>query len=196
MTREIGTAVGGYAYWGPNLARNVAECSGLALRALCDADSTRLEVFAQRHPEARAVSNLDQLLADPEIEAVILATPPQTHHALARQVLEAGRHVLVEKPLATCLSDAHELAHIARQSERLLMPGHTFVYSPAVNAVRELIQSGVVGDVHFITSARMNLGKYHAGGVLCDLAPHDLSILLHWLEEPVVEVAASGSSVL
>src|ERR1700704_4549885 len=95
MTREIGTAVVGYGYWGPNLARNVAECSGLALRALCDADSTRLAVFAQRHPGARAVSNLDQLLADPEIEAVILATPPQTHHALARQVLEAGRHVLV-----------------------------------------------------------------------------------------------------
>jgi len=196
MADEIGTAVVGYGYWGPNLARNVAECPGLALRALCDPDSARLEVFAHRHPEARTVSELDELLVDPAIEAVVLATPPQTHHALARRVLEAGRHVLVEKPLATCLSDAHELAEIARESERLLMPGHTFVYSPAVNAVRELIQGGVVGDVHFITSARMNLGKYHANGVLCDLAPHDLSILLHWLGEPVVEVAASGSSVL
>jgi predicted dehydrogenase len=196
MAQEIGTAVVGYGYWGPNLARNVAECSGLALRALCDADPARLALFAQRHPEARAVSDLGQLLEDPAIEAVVLATPPQTHHALARQVLEAGRHVLVEKPLATCLSDAHELAHIAQESERLLMPGHTFVYSPAVNAVRELIQGGVVGDVHFITSSRMNLGKYHANGVLCDLAPHDLSILLHWLGESVVEVAASGSSVL
>ncbi len=193
---DIGTALVGYGYWGPNLARNVTECPGLALRALCDADPARLKTFKQRHPEARAVADLEQLLVDPEIEAVILATPPQTHHALARQVLEAGRHVLVEKPLATCLSDAHELAQIAQEAERLLMPGHTFVYSPAVNAVRELIQGGVVGDVHFITSARMNLGKYHANGVLCDLAPHDLSILLHWLGESVVEVAASGSSVL
>jgi predicted dehydrogenase len=193
---DIGTAVVGYGYWGPNLARNVAECPGLALLALCDSDPSRLGLFARRHPEARAVRELDELLADPAIEAVIVATPPQTHHALARRLLEAGRHVLVEKPLATCLRDAHQLAHLARCSERLLMPGHTFVYSPAVNAVRELIQGGVVGDVHFITSARMNLGKYHANGVLCDLAPHDLSILLHWLGEPVVEVAASGSSVL
>jgi predicted dehydrogenase len=192
----VGTAVVGYGYWGPNLARNVAECSDLELRALCDPDSARLQAFAQRHPEARIVSELDRLLADPTIEAVILATPPQTHYALARRALEAGRHVLVEKPLATRLDEAYELADLAREAERVLMPGHTFVYSPAVNAVRELIQGGVVGDVHFITSSRMNLGKYHVGGVLCDLAPHDLSILLHWLEQPVVEVAASGSSVL
>jgi predicted dehydrogenase len=192
----VGTAVVGYGYWGPNLARNVAECPELQLRALCDPDPARLASFVQRHPEARAYGELEQVLADPTIEAIVLATPPQTHHALARQALEAGRHVLVEKPLATRLDEAHELVDIARESGRVLMPGHTFVYSPAVNAVRELIQSGVVGEVHFITSSRMNLGKYHSGGVLCDLAPHDLSILLHWLGQPVVEVAASGSSVL
>ncbi|HEV3070677.1 MAG TPA: Gfo/Idh/MocA family oxidoreductase [Solirubrobacteraceae bacterium] len=196
MADEIGTAVVGYGYWGPNLARNVAECPGLQLRAACDPDPRRREAFARRHPEAQALATLEELLADTAIEAVILATPPQTHHPLARTLLEAGRHVLVEKPLARSLQDAHELAGLARECERLLMPGHTFVYSPAVNAVRELIQGGVVGDVHFITSSRMNLGKYHAGGVLCDLAPHDLSILLHWLGEPVVAVAASGSSVL
>jgi predicted dehydrogenase len=192
----IGVAVVGYGYWGPNLARNVAECPQLQLRALCDSDPARLRLFSRRHPEATALSELDDVLQDPTIEAVILATPPQTHHALARRVLEADRHVLVEKPLATNLQDAHELAALARASGRVLMPGHTFVYSPAVNAVRELIREGVVGDVHFITSSRMNLGKYHLGGVLGDLAPHDLSILLHWLEQPVVEVAASGSSVL
>ncbi len=196
MSHALGTAVVGYGYWGPNLARNVAECPELELRALCDRDPARLAAFAQRHPEARAVQELDAVLADPLIEAIVLATPPQTHHTLARQALEAGRHVLVEKPLATRLDDAYDLADVARACGRVLMPGHTFVYSPAVNAVRELIQGGVVGDIHFITSSRMNLGKYHAGGVLCDLAPHDLSILLHWLGQPVVEVAASGSSVL
>jgi predicted dehydrogenase len=192
----IGAAVVGYGYWGPNLARNLAECPAFALRALCDSDPARLALFALRHPDARATHELDPILADPEVQAVIVATPPQTHYELARRALQAGKHVLVEKPLATRLADARELARTAAESDRVLMPGHTFVYSPAVNAVRELIRGGVVGDVHFITSARMNLGKYHLGGVLSDLAPHDLSILLHWLEHPVVEVAASGSSVL
>ncbi len=127
---EIGTAVVGYGYWGPNLARNVARVPGPgAARAVRCGPRAAAGVHAAPPRGARG-GRAWQPLADPEIEAVILATPPQTHHALARQVLEAGRHVLVEKPLATCLSDAHELAHIARQSERLLMPGHTFVYSP------------------------------------------------------------------
>jgi predicted dehydrogenase len=192
----LGVAVIGYGYWGPNLVRNVAECPALQLRALCDSDPARLHLFARRHPEADAVGELDVVLADPTVDAVVVATPPQTHAALARRALEADKHVLVEKPLATCMADASELARLAGETGRVLMPGHTFVYSPAVNAVRELIREGVVGDVHFITSARMNLGKYHVNGVLCDLAPHDLSILLHWLGQPVVEVAASGSSVL
>jgi predicted dehydrogenase len=192
----IGTALVGYGYWGPNLARNVAECSELQLLALCDSDPARLRLFQRRHPEAGAVCELDAVLSDPAVQAVVLATPPQTHHELAARVLRAGRHVLVEKPLATRLEDARELAELAEETGSVLMPGHTFIYSPAVNAVRELIHGGVVGDVHFITSSRLNLGKYHSGGVLCDLAPHDLSILLYWLGQPVVEVAASGSSVL
>jgi predicted dehydrogenase len=192
----LGTAVIGYGYWGPNLARNIAECPQLKLEALCDQDPTQLQLFRQRHPDARAMRELDAVLVDPAIEAVVIATPPQSHHALAKRALEAGKHVLVEKPLATRLDDAHELADLAAANERVLMPGHTFIYSPAVNTVRDLIRSGVVGDIHFITSSRMNLGKYNGDGVVCDLAPHDLSILLYWLEQPVVEVAASGSSVL
>jgi predicted dehydrogenase len=155
-----------------------------------------LDLFSKRHPDARTVRELDAILVDPAVEAVVIATPPQTHHALAKRALEAGKHVLVEKPLATRLEDAHELAEIAASVDRVLMPGHTFIYSPAVNTVRELLHDGVIGDVHFITSSRMNLGKYNDDGVLCDLAPHDLSILLYWLGQPVVEVAASGSSVL
>lgn len=196
MEPPIGVALAGYGYWGPNLARNVAECPGLELRALCDRDPERLGLFRRRHPDAQLAQELDTVLEDPAVQAVIVATPPHTHHELASRALQAGRHVLVEKPLATRLSDAHELAELAAECGRVLMPGHTFIYSPAVNAVRELIREGVVGDVHFITSSRLNLGKYQRGGVLGDLAPHDLSILLHWLGEPVVEVAASGSSVL
>jgi predicted dehydrogenase len=192
----LGTAVVGYGYWGPNLVRNIAECPQLRLAGLCDLDPTNLRLFGERYPDARAVRELDALLVDPTIQAVVIATPPQTHHTLAKRALQAGKHVLVEKPLATRLRDAHELAELAAANERLLMPGHTFIYSPAVNTVRELIRDGVVGDVHFVTSSRMNLGKYNGDGVVCDLAPHDLSILLYWLEQPIVEVAVSGSSVL
>ncbi len=192
----LGTAVVGYGYWGPNLARNVAECSQLSLQALCDRDPAQLRLFRHRHPDARAVRELDAVLADPAVEAVVIATPPQSHYLLAKRALQAGKHVLVEKPLATRLKDAQELAELAAQHERVLMPGHTFIYSPAVNAVRDLIRDGVIGDVHFVTSSRMNLGKYNGDGVVCDLAPHDLSILLYWLDQPLVEVAASGSSVL
>jgi predicted dehydrogenase len=193
---RIGTALVGYGYWGPNLARNIAECDGLRLEALVELDRKQAATFRGRHPGARTVNTLDAVLADPSVEAVVLATPPKTHHPLAKRALEAGKHVLVEKPLATTLDDAQELADISRSTGRVLMPGHTFIYSPAVNTIRDLIRSGVVGDVHFITSSRMNLGKYNDGGVVCDLATHDLSILLYWLEQPIVEVAASGSSIL
>ncbi len=192
----LGTAIVGYGYWGPNLARNIAESPQLRLDALCDHDEVQRRTFRQRHPDARAVRELDAVLADSAVEAVVIATPPQTHYALAKRALQAGKHVLVEKPLATRYDDACELAELAAGNDVVLMPGHTFIYSPAVNTVRELIRGGVVGDVHFITSSRMNLGKYNNDGVVCDLAPHDLSILLYWLEQPLVEVAASGSSVL
>jgi predicted dehydrogenase len=192
----IGTALVGHGYWGPNLARNIAECDGLRLEALCELDRTQASLFRRRHPGAQTHSELDAALADPAIEAVVIATPPRTHYPIARRALEAGKHVLVEKPLATSLRDAQELAALALAEGVVLMPGHTFIYSPAVNTVRDLIRDGTVGDVHFVTSARMNLGKYNDDGVVCDLAPHDLSILLYWLEQPIVEVAASGSSVL
>jgi predicted dehydrogenase len=191
----IGAAVIGYGYWGPNLARNLAERQEFTLRALCDRDVGQLLSFQRRHADARATRELEQILEDPAIEAVVIATPPRSHYALAKRALEAGKHVLVEKPLATRLTEATELAELAEACGLVLMPGHTFIYSPAVNAVRELIASGVVGDVHFITSSRMNLGKYQDDGVVCDLAPHDLSILLYWLGQPVVAVAAFGCSV-
>lgn len=192
----IGTAVVGYGYWGPNLARNISERPELELRGLCDRDPGRREAFNRRFPHVDAVAELSDVLGDPSVEAVAIATPPQTHYALAMEALLAGRHVLVEKPLATSLAHARELAALADARGLVLMPGHTFLYSPAVNAVRDLIRGGEVGDVHFVTSSRMNLGKYQSDGVVCDLAPHDLSILIYWLGRPVVEVAASGRSVL
>jgi predicted dehydrogenase len=192
----IGAAVIGYGYWGPNLARNLEECQDFDLRALCDLDEAQRAAFSRRFPHVESTSDFAGLLADPAVQAVVIATPPRTHHALACQALRAGKHVLVEKPLATSYADACELAEIAEEQDRVLMPGHTFIYSPAVNAVRDLIRGGDVGEIHFVTSSRMNLGKYQVDGVVCDLAPHDLSILLYWLSRPILEVAASGRSVL
>src|SRR5271155_5118879 len=140
----IGTAIVGYGYWGPNLARNVAERPEMELQGLCDRDIVQRQAFDNRHPQARAVEELDAILCDPAVQAVVVATPPKTHHAIVKRALEAGKHVLVEKPLATRLSDAQELARMAESSGLTLMPGHTFIYSPAVNAVRELIQTDVV----------------------------------------------------
>jgi len=194
-TGRLGFGVVGYGYWGPNLARNIAESEDFALRGLCELDDSRIADFQSKYREARVERELDRLLDDPRIDAVAIATPPATHHPLAKRALERGKHVLVEKPLAVSSAEASELVELARQAERVLMPGHTFVYSPAVNKVDELIREGELGEIYFVTSSRMNLGKYQRAGVVQDLAPHDLSILIHWLGKPVVQASASGRSV-
>ena len=191
----LGIAVVGYGYWGPNLARNVIERSDLELRALCERDASRGEAFSSRYPGIPVECDFENVLADPEIDAVVVATPPQTHYPLVRDALMAGKHVLVEKPLATTYAHGCALVDLASERGLVLMPGHTFVYSPSVNAVGDLIRNGIVGEVFFVTSSRMNLGKYQRDGVICDLAPHDLSILMHWLDEPVVQVSTSGCTV-
>jgi predicted dehydrogenase len=191
----LGIAVVGYGYWGPNLARNVMERSDLELRALCERDESRAGAFSSRYPGVPVECDFENVLADPDIDAVVVATPPQTHYPLVRDALLAGKHVLVEKPLATSYAHGCALVDLATERGLVLMPGHTFVYSPSVNAVGDLIRNGVVGEVFFVTSSRMNLGKYQRDGVICDLAPHDLSILMHWLDEPVVQVSASARSV-
>jgi predicted dehydrogenase len=185
----------GYGYWGPNLVRNVLERPELEFAGLCERDPERGAAFLSRYAGHPVCRHLNEILVDDTIDAVVVATPPRTHHGIVRAALEAGKHVLVEKPLATTSADAIDLIELAARTGRTLMPGHTFVYSPPVNKVKELIDANVLGEVYFVTSSRMNLGKYQPDGVICDLAPHDLSILLYWLQEPVVEVAATGRSV-
>jgi predicted dehydrogenase len=195
IVAPIGIAVVGYGYWGPNVVRNIAERPEFRLMGLCERDPTRVDAFSQRYPGVAVERELDYLLLDPRVEAVAIATPPHTHHGLAQRALEAGKHVMVEKPLATTAIDAENLIELGAQAERVLMPGHTFVYSPPVNKVRELIQAGELGDVYFVTSSRMNLGLYQSNGVISDLAPHDLSILLYWLDRPVTQVAAAAQCI-
>jgi predicted dehydrogenase len=191
----IGIAIVGFGYWGPNVVRNILERPELRLAGLCELDRNRTADFSGRYPRIRVESELDVLLDDPDIQAVAIATPPRTHHGLVRRALEAGKHVLVEKPLATSVTQAEDLIELAERTGLVLMPGHTFLYSPSVNKVRELVHSGELGDVYFITSSRMNLGLYQSDGVISDLAPHDLSILLYWLDQPVTQIAAAGQSI-
>ena len=191
----IGTLVVGYGYWGPNIVRNVVESQDFRMMGLCERDEGRISDFRRRHPGIWAEPDLDAALEDPRIEAVAIATPPHTHFDLVSRALNAGKHVLVEKPLARTGDEAAGLVALAEERGRVLLPGHTFVYSPSVNKVRDLIQSDELGEVYFITSSRMNLGLYQKDGVVLDLAPHDLSILLHWLGKPLLEVSANGRSV-
>jgi predicted dehydrogenase len=195
ITTPIGAAVAGYGYWGPNIVRNLIESPDFRLLGVCEPNPNRAKDLARRHPSVPVFPTMDDVLLDPRIQAVLVATPPRTHHELARTALSAGRHVLVEKPLATSVADAQDLIALAESRRLTLMPGHTFLYSPPVNKVRELIRSGELGDVYFVTSSRMNLGLYQPDGVISDLAPHDLSILLYWLERPVTHMSVAGQSV-
>jgi predicted dehydrogenase len=191
----LNIAVVGYGYWGPNLVRNVMSSSSMQLAALCERDTQRADAFRARMPGVAIESDFDELLLDPALDAVVIATPPSTHYTLCKRALQAGKHVLVEKPMAKTSAQARELKELADQRGLVIMPGHTFLYSPAVNKVRDLINEDAVGEVYFVTSSRMNLGNYQPDGVVCDLAPHDLSILMHWLDRPVVQVSASARNI-
>jgi predicted dehydrogenase len=194
-TSRIGVSVVGYGYWGPNMVRNIVESLDFFLVSVCDRDENRIAGFRRGYPATCVERELDVVLSNPEVEAVAIATPPATHYSLVRRALEAGKHVLVEKPLATTSAHALELIVLAEQAGLVLMPGHTFLYSPSVNKVSELVKDDALGEIYFVTSSRMNLGRYQQDGVVWDLAPHDLSILSWWLDEPLVEVSANGRSI-
>jgi predicted dehydrogenase len=184
-------AVVGLGYWGPQLVRNLYESPDAELVMICDARPEALTALTRRYPGVAQTSDFGEVLANPAIDAVVLATPISTHYALARAALEAGKHTFVEKPLAGSLAEAEELARVSRELDRVLMPGHTFLYSPPVHAIRGLIDSGELGDLYFISTSRVNLGLHQSdASVVWDLGPHDFSILSYWLGEAPRSVTA------
>jgi predicted dehydrogenase len=190
---KVGLA--GLGYWGPNLARNFDELAELAW--LCDLSDENRERFATRFPGARMTADFDELLADEAVEAVILATPVTTHFELAKRALEAGKHVLVEKPPALTGAEAEELVTTAEEQERVLMPGHLLLYHPGVARLKELIESGELGEVLYVYGNRQNLGQIRKDeNALWSLGVHDLSVILYLLEEEPVEAWARGESFL
>jgi predicted dehydrogenase len=153
--------------------------------------------LAKRHPNAGATTELDEVLADADLDAVVLATPVFTHHSLGSAVLRAGKHLFVEKPLAGSSGEANDLFAIAAECDRTLMCGHTFLYSPPVRMIKEIVDSGDLGDLHFISSSRTNLGPYRSDvSVLFDVGPHDFSMLIYWLGQMPERVSAIGRDVI
>ncbi|MBA3329612.1 MAG: Gfo/Idh/MocA family oxidoreductase [Actinobacteria bacterium] len=193
MSARVGIA--GLGYWGPNLARNFAELAELAW--ICDLDSALRERFAARYPAARVTADFDELLADPELDAVIVATPVPTHYELARQALLAGKHVFVEKPPATRAHEMEELCALSEERDLVLMPGHLLLYHPGVQKLKELVDAGDLGEVLVLYGNRQNLGQIRTNeNALWSLGVHDLSVILYLVDEEPSEVWAHGNAFL
>ncbi len=191
MTLRIGQI--GYGYWGPNLARVFSSSPGVELRSLAELNEQRRAAALQRYPGLDVTPDYRSLLQDPAIDAIVISTPVITHYALAKQVLQAGKHVLVEKPLATSAEDARELASIAEQRGLIIMVDHIFLYEPAVRYLREVVRSGGLGELRYIHAERLNFGRVQTTtSALWSLAPQDVSILLYLLETMPQAVEARG----
>ncbi|HET9012058.1 MAG TPA: Gfo/Idh/MocA family oxidoreductase [Gemmatimonadaceae bacterium] len=189
----IGIGVIGYGYWGPNLVRNFAECQGAAVRMVCDLRPAQLEQVERRYPGVRTTTTPADVWNDPAVDAVVIATPVQYHFDLALASLRAGKHVLVEKPMTSTSEQASRLIEEAAARQLVLMVDHTFVYTGAVRKMRELTESGELGDIYYYDSVRINLGLFqHDVNVLWDLAVHDLSIMDFVLRKQPVAVSATG----
>ncbi len=186
-------AVVGFGYWGPNLCRNFNETPGAVLAAICDLSPKNREVAQSRYPHARVTDSFDSLLEDPTIDAIVIATPVSTHAPLALKALAAGKHVLVEKPLAGSVKEAQDVVEAAEKSGKVLLVDHTFCYMGAVQKVKELIDTGVLGELYYLDSVRVNLGLIqHDVSVIWDLAVHDLSIFGFWVPQDPLRVSCTG----
>lgn len=190
----VRVAVCGAGYWGPNLIRNFAACQDTELVAVCDRDEARLERALRNYPGVDAVRDFDELLGRDDVDAVAIATPVDTHAPMGLAALRAGKHVLVEKPLAGSVREAEQLVAAAKEAGRVLMVDHTFIYSGPVQKIKEILDSGELGELYFIDSVRINLGLFqHDVNVVWDLAPHDLSILDHLVGRLPRSLSAFGS---
>ena len=184
-------AVVGLGYWGPNLVRSLHEVPGAEVAWICDLNEAALELIGRRYPAVQRTTRLADVLEDDAVDAVAIATPVSSHRPIATAAHEAGKHVVVEKPLAASAGEAESLIALATSRGLMLMPGHTFLYSPAVNTVRHLITSGELGEIYFVSTSRVNLGLHQKDvSVAWDLGPHDFSILRYWLDETPTYVSA------
>lgn len=191
----LNIAIIGYGYWGPNLTRNFHEQPNSRVKYVVDASQQRLDLVEQRYPEVQTCKSITDILGDPELDAVAIATPVSAHFELAQQALKAGKHVLVEKPLTNSSADCQTLMDLALSNDLVLMVDHPFLYSGPVRKIKELIDTGDIGEIFYFDSTRINLGLFnHDVSVLWDLAVHDLSIIDYLSEIKPVSVSATGIS--
>jgi len=193
--KVIRVGVVGCGYWGPNLIRNLRQSPDCQLRKICDASEQRLKHMRRLYQDVATTTSYDDLLNDPEIDAIVIATPVRFHYSMAKAALTAGKHVFIEKPMARTVAEGEELLELSKRKALVLMVGHTFLFSPAVRRMKEIIDSGDIGEVQYISARRLNLGLFQKDiNVAWDLAPHDISIILHLLDETPVSVSCQGSS--
>ena len=191
----INIGVIGCGYWGPNLIRNLTKVKDCRVVAIADQRPDRLEAVRYLNSDMKATTVASELMESDSIDAIVIATPISTHFELARACLDRGKHVLIEKPITNTVAQAEELIRLAEQKSKVLMVDHTFIYSGAVRKLREIIESGDLGEIYYCDSVRLNLGLFQSDvNVLWDLAPHDFSLLTYLLDKKPVRVTASGSS--
>jgi predicted dehydrogenase len=195
--RPVQVAVVGLGYWGPNLARNFDRLPSASLRWICDASDASRARWTPQFPDSRVTADLDEVLADPELDAVAVATHVPSHADVAARVLAAGKHCFVEKPLAQSVAEAESVAEAAERAGRVLMVGHLLEYHPGVDKLKEIAGAGDLGDIHYIYSNRLNLGKLRADeNALWSLGAHDVSVILRLAGEEPTEVYAHGESYM
>jgi predicted dehydrogenase len=193
VTDEFGVAIIGAGYWGPNLIRNFASHDGWDLRWVCDLDEERARRTVGKRSLVRTTDNFADVLDDPGVQAIAIATPPSTHSALAIEAIDSGRHVLVEKPLASSVAEGEKMVALAEEHDVVLMCDHIYCYTPVVRYLRDVVRAGEIGDIQYVDSVRINLGLVqHDTDVFWDLAPHDLSILDFVLPEHTKMTAVSA----
>lgn len=193
----IKIAIIGCGHWGPNFIRNFNQLPGAEVKAICDLSSDKLKSLKAAYPDVLTYSDYNEILGDSDLDAVVVATPAFSHYKITKQALECGKHVLVEKPLALKLAAARELIDISKNLGKTLMVGHTFLYNPIVNKLKEVIQREELGKIYYIHSRRTNLGPLRKDvSAIWDLSPHDISIMNYLLERMPLEVSAYGQKFL
>lgn len=195
MQKKIKVGVAGCGYWGPNLIRNLKTLSDCSLRMMCDLNSARLQHLKRLYPEVQTEMDYKHMLNGCNLDAIVIATHVKSHYPLAKAALEAGKHTFIEKPMASSFAECEELVDIAKKKGVVLMTGHTFLYSPVVRKIKEIIAADDIGDIRYICSRRLNLGLFQKDiNVVWDLAPHDISIILSILGELPQTVNCRGTA--
>lgn len=195
MKKTIQVGVVGCGYWGPNLIRNFNSLPGCRLKTICDISEDRLKHLKKLYPTVECEMQFEHLLNGAALDAIVIATSVKHHFPMAKAALLAGKHTLIEKPLASSTAECEELVELARTKGLILMVGHTFLYSPEVRRIREIVDAGDIGEIRYISARRLNLGLFQKDiNVAWDLAPHDISVILHVLQDSPLSVSCRGAA--